>query len=148
MCIRDRDNILAEGAQATIEEYNYDECVRMANAMAEKTENGIMVQDTAWDGYEEIPAWIMQGYGTMAMEADEQLHTAGCDRPTHVFIQAGVGSLAGAVQGLSLIHIFPSKSYPTLMLNWKPSILPKANSLDNTFRRNHALIYSSIASDT
>ena len=93
------NNILAEGAQATIEEYNYDECVRMANAMAEKTENGVMVQDTAWDGYEEIPSWIMQGYGTMAMEADEQLHSAGCDRPTHVFIQAGVGSLAGAVQG-------------------------------------------------
>ena len=58
-----------------------------------------MVQDTAWDGYEEIPAWIMQGYGTMAMEADEQLHDDGCERPTHIFIQAGVGSLAGAVQG-------------------------------------------------
>ena len=93
------NNILAEGAQATIEEYNYDECVRMANAMAEKTEHGVMVQDTAWDGYEEIPAWIMQGYGTMAMEANDQLQEAGCDRPTHVFIQAGVGSLAGAVQG-------------------------------------------------
>lgn len=92
-------NIQAEGAKVTIEEYNYDECVRMANEMAEKTENGIMVQDTAWDGYEEIPAWIMQGYGTMAMEADDQLKTYGCDRPTHVFIQAGVGSLAGAVQG-------------------------------------------------
>ncbi len=93
------NNILAEGAQATIEEYNYDECVRMANDMANKTENGIMVQDTAWDGYEEIPAWIMQGYGTMAMEANEQLEQLGCNRPTHVFIQAGVGSLAGAVQG-------------------------------------------------
>ena len=112
------NNILAEGAQATIEECNYDECVRMANAMAEKTENGVMVQDTAWDGYEEIPSWIMQGYGTMAMEADEeipswimqgygtmameadeQLHDYDCERPTHVFIQAGVGSLAGAVQG-------------------------------------------------
>lgn len=93
------NNILAEGATATIEEYNYDECVRMANAMAEKTENGIMVQDTAWDGYEEIPAWIMQGYGTMASEADEQM-TEDCKQaPTHVFIQAGVGSLAGAVQG-------------------------------------------------
>ena len=43
------NNILAEGAQATIEEYNYDECVRMAADMASKTENGIMVQDTAWD---------------------------------------------------------------------------------------------------
>ena len=62
------NNILKEGAKATIEEENYDECVRMANAMAEKTENGVMVQDTAWDGYEEIPAWIMQGYGTMANE--------------------------------------------------------------------------------
>lgn len=93
------DNILAEGAQATIEEYNYDECVRMAADMAAKTTNGIMVQDTAWDGYEEIPAWIMQGYGTMAMEADEQLDEYGSKPPTHVFIQAGVGSLAGAVQG-------------------------------------------------
>lgn len=63
------------------------------------TEHGIIVQDTAWDGYEEIPAWIMQGYGTMVMEADAQLHEDGCEAPTHVFIQAGVGSLAGAVQG-------------------------------------------------
>ena len=64
------ENIRKENAQATIEEVNYDECVRMANALAEKTPNGVMVQDTAWDGYEEIPSWIMQGYGTMAMEAD------------------------------------------------------------------------------
>ena len=93
------NNILAEGAQASIQEYNYDECVRQANEMAMNTKNGVMVQDTAWDGYEEIPSWIMQGYGTMAMEADEQLAQYGCERPTHVFIQAGVGSLAGAVQG-------------------------------------------------
>ncbi|WP_077611814.1 diaminopropionate ammonia-lyase [Clostridium sp. Marseille-P2415] len=92
-------NIRAEGADVTIEEVNYDECVRMAADAASKTKNGVVVQDTAWDGYEEIPAWIMQGYGTMAMEADEQLEEYGCDRPTHVFIQAGVGSLAGAVQG-------------------------------------------------
>ena len=41
----------------------------------------------------------MQGYGTMAMEAGEQLKEYGCDRPTHIFVQAGVGSLAGAVVG-------------------------------------------------
>ena len=93
------NNILKEGAKATIEEENYDECVRMANAMAEKTENGVMVQDTAWDGYEEIPAWIMQGYGSMAGEAAEQLREVSVNRPTHVFVQAGVGSLAGAVVG-------------------------------------------------
>ena len=57
-----------------------------------------MVQDTAWEGYEEIPTWIMQGYGTLATEADKQLEEDG-SRPTHIFIQAGVGSLAGAVIG-------------------------------------------------
>ena len=93
------DNILKEGATATIEEVNYDECVRMAAASASKTPNGVVVQDTAWDGYEEIPSWIMQGYGTMAMEANEQLEEYGCKRPTHILIQAGVGSLAGAIQG-------------------------------------------------
>ncbi len=93
------NNIKAEGADVTIEEVNYDECVRMAADAASKTKNGVVVQDTAWDGYEEIPAWIMQGYGTMAMEADEQLMEYGLSRPTHVFVQAGVGSLAGAVQG-------------------------------------------------
>ncbi len=93
------NNIKAEGATVTIEEVNYDECVRMAADAASKTKNGVVVQDTAWDGYEEIPAWIMQGYGTMALEANEQLEEYGCDRPTHVFVQAGVGSLAGAVQG-------------------------------------------------
>lgn len=89
------NNIKAEGAQATIEDVNYDECVRRAAAMAEKTEHGVVVQDTAWEGYTEIPTWIMQGYGTMASEADEQFG----ERPTHVFVQAGVGSLAGAMVG-------------------------------------------------
>ncbi len=93
------DNIAKEGAAVTIEEVNYDDCVRMAAAQAAKTEHGIIVQDTAWDGYEEIPSWIMQGYGTMVMEADRQLKEDGTDRPTHVFVQAGVGSLAGAVVG-------------------------------------------------
>ena len=93
------DNILKENAQATIEELNYDDCVRKAASYAAKTPHGVVVQDTAWEGYEEIPSWIMQGYGTMAMEGDTQLHEDGCEAPTHVFIQAGVGSLAGAVQG-------------------------------------------------
>lgn len=93
------ENILKENATATIEEMNYDDCVRLAAEHAAKTPRGVVVQDTAWDGYEEIPSWIMQGYGTMASEADEQLHENGCGRPTHVFVQAGVGSLAGAVTG-------------------------------------------------
>lgn len=89
------DHIKAENAEAWISDVNYDECVRQAAKLAEKTEHGVMVQDTAWEGYEKIPAWIMEGYGTMADEAGDQYG----ERPTHIFVQAGVGSLAGAVVG-------------------------------------------------
>ena len=93
------DNIKKEGAKVTIEELNYDDCVRLAAKEAAETEHGIIIQDTAWEGYEEIPSWIMQGYGTMVSEADRQLKEAEAAPPTHVFVQAGVGSLAGAVVG-------------------------------------------------
>ena len=98
------DNIAREGAQVTIETVNYDDCVRLVAAEAARTEHGVVIQDTAWEGYEKIPSWIMQGYGTMASEAAEQLPESG--RPTHVFIQAGVGSLAGAVVGY-FVNRFP-----------------------------------------
>ena len=101
------DNIAKEGAEVTIEEVNYDDCVRMAAAEAAETEHGVVVQDTAWDGYEEIPSWIMQGYGTMAAEAAEQLRALEVNRPTHVFVQAGVGSLASAMVGF-FANLFPS----------------------------------------
>lgn len=92
------ENIRAEGADASITEFNYDDSVRLAAENAGKY-GWVVVQDTAWEGYEDIPAWIMQGYGTMAAEALEQLREIGIERPSHVFVQAGVGSLAGAVQG-------------------------------------------------
>jgi len=96
--VRRLENIRAEGAEASITELNYDDAVRMTAENAQKY-GWVVVQDTAWDGYEEIPAWIMQGYGTMAAEALEQMHGLGVEKPTHIFVQAGVGSLAGAVQG-------------------------------------------------
>ena len=109
------DNIAKEGATVTIEEVNYDDCVRMAAQEAAQTPRGVVVQDTAWEGYEEIPAWIMQGYGTMAAEAAQQLKEAGVNRPTHIFVQAGVGSLAGAVQGY-FANLFPGETPVTVIM--------------------------------
>ncbi len=117
-------NIAKENAEVTIEDLNYDDCVRMAAKEAENTEHGIMVQDTAWEGYEEIPTWIMQGYGTLAMEADQQLAEDGC-RPTHIFIQAGVGSLAGAVVGYFTNRF---KENPPVM------VVVEANAADCLYR--------------
>lgn len=98
------DAIAREGADVSITDLNYDDAVRLANKGAE--EHGwIMVQDTAWDGYEEIPLWIMQGYSTIINEIVEQLEATKEEKPTHVFLQAGVGSFAGAVQGY-LAHLY------------------------------------------
>jgi len=93
------ENIRKEGATASIEDMNYDDAVRLAAKYASE-HNGLVVQDTAWEGYEEIPAWIMQGYGTMGIEALEQLREDfKVNRPTHIFLQAGVGSMAAGIQG-------------------------------------------------
>ena len=86
------ENIRKLGATSEILDMNYDDCVRYSNDEAQK--NGyVLVQDTAWEGYEEIPLWIMQGYMSMAYEAVNQIKK----KPTHVFLQAGVGAMSGAV---------------------------------------------------
>ncbi|RXM74031.1 diaminopropionate ammonia-lyase [Clostridium tetani] len=92
------ENIRKEGAEATIIDGNYDDAVRLADKMAKKY-GWIVIQDTAWEGYEDIPTWIMQGYGTLIHEVIEQLERSGINNVTHVFLQAGVGSFASAIQG-------------------------------------------------
>ena len=83
----------AGNATAEITEFNYDQAVEYSWSLAQK--NGwILIQDTAWDGYEQYPEWIIDGYLTLAAEAVVQL---GSTVPTHVFLQAGVGAMAGGV---------------------------------------------------
>lgn len=106
-------NIRNLGAEVTIQEANYDECVRMANDLAEE-KGYIMVQDTAWEGYEDIPRWIMQGYMTMSFEMAEELRELG-KKPTHVFLQAGVGSFAAAATGY-FSNIYPGDEKPVITI--------------------------------
>jgi diaminopropionate ammonia-lyase len=83
----------AGNATAEITEFNYDQAVEHSWNLAQQ--NGwILIQDTAWDGYEKYPEWIIDGYLTLAAEAAEQL---GEKVPTHVFLQAGVGAMAGGI---------------------------------------------------
>ena len=90
-------SIQSHGARVEVTDLNYDDTVRLARQRA--LENGWqLIQDTAWEGYTAIPRWIMQGYLTMAAEAADQMADAGL-RPTHVFLQAGVGAFAGAMTG-------------------------------------------------
>lgn len=89
------ESIRSHGARVEVTDLNYDDTVRLACKTAER-EGWEVVQDTAWDGYTDVPTWIMQGYLTMCHEATERLDAYGI-QPTHVFLQAGVGALAGAV---------------------------------------------------
>ena len=93
------EHILREGAEASISDLNYDDTIRYVSDLAAGTPNSVIVQDTAWEGYEDIPGWIMQGYGVMTLEACEQMQELGTT-PTHVLLQAGVGAFAGSAQGL------------------------------------------------
>ena len=107
-------NIRAHGAEATITDLNYDDAVRLSYRMAQ--ENGwVIVQDTAWEGYEDIPTWIMQGYATLALEALEQLNAQGVDRPSHLFLQAGVGSYAGGVLGFLTSELGENRPVTTIV---------------------------------
>ncbi|MBW2607946.1 MAG: diaminopropionate ammonia-lyase [Deltaproteobacteria bacterium] len=86
--------IINLGAEASIISGNYDDAVRLA--AKQSTEKGwILLQDTSWPGNEEIPINIMQGYITLLTEAFQQLEGKW---PSHIFMQAGVGSLAAALQ--------------------------------------------------
>ncbi|MDQ0474087.1 diaminopropionate ammonia-lyase [Labrys wisconsinensis] len=59
----------------------------------------LLVSDTSWPGYEEIPALVGQGYTILAEEALRQADGHGQGRPTHVFLQAGVGGFASSIAG-------------------------------------------------
>ncbi len=90
------DNILALGAEAEITDLNYDDAVRFAGEMARK--NGwVLIQDTAWPGYEDIPADVMRGYTTLAREIERQRTERGWEVPTHLFLLVGVRSFPGAM---------------------------------------------------
>lgn len=84
------------GADACITDLNYDDTVQMVADLASDN-NWDLIQDTAWEGYEMIPLYIMQGYTTIIAEIVEQLKDESLSEITHVFLQAGVGSFAASI---------------------------------------------------
>jgi diaminopropionate ammonia-lyase len=80
-----------EGADVTHIAGNYDDAVRAAAVHAADDDAAVLVQDMAWDGYEDIPGWIVDGYTTLFAEIDEHVQ-----RPDLVLVPAGVGSLLQA----------------------------------------------------
>lgn len=85
--------IADEGARVVRLDVGYDDAVRAAEAYAAGSASRALVQDTAWEGYTDVPGWIVDGYRTLLEEVDEELGHA----PDLVAVPVGVGSLAEAV---------------------------------------------------
>ncbi|KAJ9646866.1 hypothetical protein H2204_000558 [Knufia peltigerae] len=88
--------IESEGADVTVISGDYDEAVGKASAESKQNPNHLLIQDNAFEGYEQIPAWIVEGYSTLLVESEQQLASQGL-RATLMITPIGVGSLGHAV---------------------------------------------------
>lgn len=94
------DAISGEGARVTVVDGNYDEAVAASAALADDTH--VVISDTSWDGYQQVPGWVIDGYQTIVDEVVEELALRGCAPPDVVVTQMGVGAFATAmIRGFS-----------------------------------------------
>lgn len=106
--------ISREGATVTAVTGTYDETVRAAARAARQRPGAELVQDTAWPGYERVPAWIVEGYSTLFREIDVQLID---NRVGLAVVPMGVGSLAQA----AVVHYRSRATMPaTAVLGVEP----------------------------
>lgn len=90
-----KDAIAEEGAEVTDVNGSYDDAVEHAAALA--SERALVISDTAWEGYTQVPRWIMEGYTTILRELDDQLAAQGVTQVDLAAAQMGVGGLATAL---------------------------------------------------
>jgi diaminopropionate ammonia-lyase len=87
--------IRSEGAEVRVIDGSYDEAVDASAHLA--SERCMVISDTAWPGYEDVPRWVIEGYSTILWEVDDALAELDEAGPDLVAIQIGVGALAAAV---------------------------------------------------
>lgn len=86
--------IAAEGATVTVVPGSYDDAV--ARSAEEAGPRCLVISDTSWPGYEQVPRWVIEGYSTMFWEIDDRLAATGRPAPDVVVVPVGVGALAAA----------------------------------------------------
>jgi diaminopropionate ammonia-lyase len=107
--------IAGEGASVTLIEGNYDDAVR--RSAEEQANDCIVVSDTSWPGYQDIPRAVIEGYSTILWEVDDELVERGEPMPDLVAVQIGVGALAAAVARHFRRHDAPQR---TILLGVEP----------------------------
>jgi len=99
----------AEGATVTVVDGDYDDAV--ARSGREASDRCLVVSDTSWDGYETIPAQVIEGYTTIFSEVDEAIDASGLPHPDLVVIPMGVGAFMSA----AVTHYRSGKRRPTIV---------------------------------
>ena len=87
--------IESEGARVDVVDGTYDDAVAESARLAD--DHTLVVSDTSWAGYTEVPGWVIEGYATIFAEVDEALAAAGAAAPDVVLVPMGVGALTAAV---------------------------------------------------
>ncbi|MDP9440313.1 MAG: diaminopropionate ammonia-lyase [Actinomycetota bacterium] len=87
--------IRSEGAEVVVVRGTYDEAV--ARSAEEAGGRCLVISDTSWPGYEDVPRWVIDGYSTILWEVEDELGRLGEGGPTLVVVQIGVGAFAAAV---------------------------------------------------
>jgi len=85
----------SEGARVSVVDGGYDDAVMTSAALAD--DRHLVVSDTSWPGYSDVPGWVIDGYATIALEIEEQLARARLPYPSVVALQIGVGAFAAAM---------------------------------------------------
>lgn len=83
-----------EGARVVAVAGGYD--AALAAAATETDDDTVILSDSSWEGFEEIPSWVTDGYTTMFEEANDELEARGAGAPDAVVVPLGVGALAAS----------------------------------------------------
>jgi diaminopropionate ammonia-lyase len=109
------DAISAEGADVTVVDGGYNEAVQ--RSAQDESDRCLVISDTSWEGYEQVPTWVVEGYSTVFAEIEEALGDDGMSRPDLVVIQVGVGALAAA----AVQHFWTTAAARPVIIGVEPS---------------------------
>lgn len=109
------DAIAGEGATVQVVHGGYDDAVRRSAEDAD--ERNLVISDTSWEGYEEVPRWVTEGYSTIFSEIEEWLAARAHPRPDVVVVPIGVGALAAA----TVAHYWSSSDKRPLIVGVEPT---------------------------
>lgn len=104
-----RNLIRGEGAELIVcENGSYDDSVAAAIKCSNETD-ALLVMDTSFDDYEQIPRWVTEGYSTIMHETDRQTAKLTGGREVDIATcSVGAGSWAQAVVGHYKVNAHPA----------------------------------------